>query len=338
MPTRETPLQRHQRVLAASEETDFVLNHSRLRALGVDRHQAARQVAAGRWARHGSQTFSMRTGPLGHLAQCWRAVWEIGERVALVDGVTALQLAGLKGWAEEVVHVSLLHWHDPNRRPGIAVHKVIRRVEGESAGAGVPRTKPAIAAIRAAHWAVSDRAAATILAMTVQQRLATGEQLIEAQQRVRGRTRRAFIKQIVQDIADGAHSLNELDVAAACRARGLPEPTRQVVREGRDGRIYLDVYFEEYGLVVEIDGAGHLQGLAAVHDALRANEVVIDGDRVLRINVLGWRLDADAFLDQVDDALRSDWAQANLARYRQRAKAGHPTPVEGDPVEGTPLG
>ncbi|QBF46682.1 hypothetical protein [Janibacter limosus] len=61
--------------------------------------------------------------------------------------------------------------------------------------------------------------------------------------------------------------------------------------------MYLDVYFEEYGLVVEIDGAGHLWGLSGAADALRANQVVIDGDRVLRINVIGWRLDQEAFMD-----------------------------------------
>lgn len=318
MAEKETPIARHHRVLAAAEATDFVLNHALLRELGVSRNQAARQVVSGRWVRHGTQTFAVRTGELGHRAQCWRAVWEVGAGISLVDGVTALHLAGLKGWQDDVVHVSILHRHDPSRRAGIRVHKIIRRVEGEAVGSGVPRTRPAVAAIRAAHWAVSDRAAATILAMVVQQRLVTGDQLVDAQRRVRGRTRRAFLKQVVADVADGAHSLNELDFASACRERALPEPSRQAVKRGADGRVYLDVYFEEYGLVVEIDGAGHLWGLHGVADALRANQVVIDGDRVLRINVIGWRLDQPAFMDQVSHALRSDWAQSNLAAHRRR--------------------
>ena len=83
--------------------------------------------------------------------------------------------------------------------------------------------------------------------------------------------------------------------------------------------MYLDVYFEEYGLIVEIDGAGHLWGLTATDDNLRDNAVVIHGDRVLRINVIGFRLNEDAFMDQVAAALRSDWAQANLARSRRGA-------------------
>ena len=313
-PTREGPLDRHRRVLAAAEDWDFVISHRILRSLGVSRQQAARQVLAGRWTRCGTQTFAVHTGPLGFRARCWRGVWETGERIAAVDGVSSLQLAGLKGWDEEDVFVSVVHRHDRTHRDGVRVRKLARRVPNEVISSGVPRTRPAVAAIRSAHWAVSDRAAATLLAMAVQQRLVTPEQLLQAQQVVKGRTRRAFIKQIVSDIAAGAHSLNELDFAAACRVRGLPEPTRQAVREGPRGRVYLDVLFEEYGLVVEIDGAGHLWGLNGVADALRANQVVIDGDRVLRINVLGWRLDADAFMDQVTAALRSEWALDNLAR------------------------
>ncbi|MFX4285451.1 hypothetical protein ACQBJO_04515 [Janibacter sp. G349] len=314
--TREGPLDRHQRVLAVAEDTDFVVSHQMLRAIGVSRQQAARQVSAGRWTKCGSRTFAVRTGPLAFHARCWRGVWETGERIAVIDGVSSLQLAGLKGWDEgDVVFVSVVHRHDRTHREGVQVRKLARRVPDEVISSGVPRTRPAVAAIRAAHWAASDRAAATLLAMAVQQRLVTPDQLVTAGQIVKGRTRRAFIAQVVADIATGAHSLNELDFAAACRARGLPEPTRQAVRTGSKGRVYLDVLFEKHGLVVEIDGAGHLWGLNGVADALRANQVVIDGDRVLRINVLGWRLDADAFMDQVTAALRSGWARENLARH-----------------------
>ena len=46
-------------------------------------------------------------------------------------------------------------------------------------------------------------------------------------------------------MADGAHALVELDFARLCRARGIPAPTRQAVRHGPRGRIYLDVGTEE---------------------------------------------------------------------------------------------
>lgn len=172
----------------------------------------------------GIQTFSTRVGPLEPLGQYWRAVWEAGEDVALVDGASALLASGLKGWSEESVHISAVHHHKVARISGVAVHKVIRRVEGRHCGPGLPRTTQAVAAIRAADWAVSDRQAATIMAMTVQQRLATGAQLLNSQRALRGRTRRAFIKRIALDIADGVQALGELQFAEACPVVGSPRP------------------------------------------------------------------------------------------------------------------
>lgn len=118
------------------------------------------------------------------------------------------------------------------------------------------------------------------------------------------------VHQLVADVCRGAESLGELDFGTLCRQRGLPEPTRQALRTSRRGRIYLDVAWEELGVHVEIDGAQHSQGLNTIDDALRHNDLAVDGTINLRIPVLGLRLSPDAFLDQVAQALA-------------RAAAGH---------------
>ncbi|EAP96939.1 hypothetical protein JNB_20053 [Janibacter sp. HTCC2649] len=102
---------------------------------------------------------------------------------------------------------------------------------------------------------------------------------------------------MIADVCDGAHSLGELDFGAWCRRYGLPEPLRQTLRTGPSGRVYLDVEWE--GLVVEIDGGHHLLGLNPTDDALRSNEVALGSSRVLRIPLLGLRLEADRFMAQV---------------------------------------
>jgi very-short-patch-repair endonuclease len=262
----------------------------------------ARQVKAGRWACHGSQTIALHTSVLGDEGRRWRALWEVGLGVALLDGVSALQVTGMTGFAEALVHVSVPHTATVKEPDGVKVHKVIRRVEGEHQGTGIPRTTPEVAAIRAAHWAVSDRQAALLLVMPVQQRLTTGARLVEAALRVRGRNRRALIPQLARDIADGAQSLGELDFAGMCRARGLPEPTRQALRRRPGGRVYLDAAWDDIGLVVEIDGSQHTWGMAPTDDQFRQNAVVIGGERVLRMTLLGLRLMPDAFMDQVCEA------------------------------------
>ncbi len=106
-----------------------------------------------------------------------------------------------------------------------------------------------------------------LLAMTVQQRLVTTEQLLDSWDAVLASPRREVIGQVIRDVCDGAQALAELDFAALCRAGGLPEPTRQAVRVGPRGVVYLDVWFEEYGVHVEIHGAQHGWGLAVVKDS-----------------------------------------------------------------------
>jgi very-short-patch-repair endonuclease len=116
--------------------------------------------------------------------------------------------------------------------------------------------------------------------------------------------RRLLIDSVVRDVCDGAQSLGELDFAALCRRRGLPPPTRQSVQVLPCGRVYLDVAWDDIGLVVEIDGGHHALALNPVADALRENEIVLGAEHVLLIPVLGLRLEPDAFLNQVVRAHR----------------------------------
>lgn len=232
----------------------------------------------------------------------WRAVHEVGAG-ARVDGLSALVAAGVTGLTHDTVHVSVHMLQRSPQVPGVKVHKVSRLLPDDELTSGLPRTRPALAALRAAQWAVSDRQAALFLVAPVQQRLVTGGQLMEAHERYPGRCRRALVQRLIADIVDGAHALGELDLARLCRGRGLPAPERQAVVQGKDGRWYLDARWRA-GLVVEVDGAQHQQGLAPVDDMLRQNDVAIGDDMVLRVPLVGLRLCPDAFLDQIESALR----------------------------------
>lgn len=291
-------MERRRVARAAAAEHGGVLSRRRLGSLGVDDRMIRREVAAERWRLHGRQTVATHTGDLSEVALRWRAVWEVGESIACLDGVSALQAGGLTGYEDDHVHVSVVHRHDVEPVAGVRIHKVIRRAPDEVLTNGPPRTRPGIAAIRAAHWAASDRQAALLLCLPIQQRLVTGSQLVQCRRFTRGRTRRALIDVLVGDIADGAHSLGELDVGEACRQRGLPEPDRQEIRFGPRGTILLDLRWSN-GLVVEIDGAAHRWGLAVADDNLRANAVTLGADLVLRIDLVGWRIAQSSYMDQV---------------------------------------
>ncbi len=280
-----------------------------LAAAGISRGTIRAHIEAGRWRRMGRHTVGVGDQRFSDTALMWRAVWESGSRGAL-DGASSLIASGLTGWSEPRIHVSVPNSYAVHRVEGVWVHQPRNR--GLILTVGVPRTRPEIAVIRAAQWARSDRAAATLLAMTVQQRLAHPNRVLEAWSMVARCKRRAFLETVIGDVCRGAQSLGELDFAVLCRARGLPEPTRQAVCLGPRGRVYLDVLWADIGLHVEIDGAQHTQGLAPIDDAMRQNHLAIDGQMTLRIPVLGLRLQPDAFMNQVVTA--HDSARRRAAR------------------------
>ena len=175
---------RRQLASELAEHQDGVASRSQLAALGISRHDVRSEVDGGRWRRHGRQTIAVHTGPLTTLARRWAALFETGTAIAAIDGVTALQHAGLTGSRTTEPHVSAVHNHNTERLAGARIHKVIRRVSGELTGTGLTRTRPEVAAVRAAHWARPTGRHALILLMTVQQRLTTPMRLAAAQRLV----------------------------------------------------------------------------------------------------------------------------------------------------------
>lgn len=267
-----------------------------LREGGLTRFDVRSEIAAGRWRAAGKHTVIIGTGDLGDEAQLWRAVWESGSG-AVLDGTAALVAGGLKRFRPDHIDVSVPAGNRHHRIEGVRLHRP--RKVGPAIGVGVPRVRPEIAALRAALWARSDRQAALIVCLVVQQRIVRPERLHAAWEGLPPRQRRPFVGTVIGDVCNGAHSLGELDFAGLCREHGIPDPTRQAVRTVSGGRVYLDVAWEDVGLVVEIDGGHHALALSPVDDALRQNDVVLDGQPVLRIPVLGLRLCPEKFMAQV---------------------------------------
>ena len=56
---------------------------------------------------------------------------------------------------------------------------------------------------------------------------------------------------------------------------------------------------------MEIDGIHHTWAQNVVGDALRQNRLALDGDTVLRLPLLGLRLEPDAFFAQIEESLRA---------------------------------
>jgi very-short-patch-repair endonuclease len=122
-----------------------------------------------------------------------------------------------------------------------------------------------------------------IIAAGFQQRLVAAGDIEAILARLTRVRRRGLIREAAADAAAGAHSLPEVELVKALRQARLPLPRLQVRRrDAAGGTRYLDGYYEDYGIHVEVDGGQHLEPRTYWQDMDRQNKLWISGDRVLR--------------------------------------------------------
>jgi very-short-patch-repair endonuclease len=289
-------------VLGRAEDQGGVVSRDQLRDLGITRDEVVAHVRAARWRPLHTQSLVTHTGPVPAAGTWWGAVFEAGDR-GLLDGASSLIAGGLQHYTEDTVRVSVPRGVLTRRAEGVVIRQTRRYDVADRVTLGVPRTHNHVAAVRAALWARSDKQATFLLTLVVQQGMTTAGLLAEQLMRVKRDARRQLMATVITDLLDGVRSLGEHEFAQLCRARGIPEPARQVVRKGKDGRYYLDVIWEEWGVVVEIDGIQHTWAGNVVADALRHNSVTLGNALVLRLPLLGLRVAADEFFAQIVEAL-----------------------------------
>lgn len=290
-----------------------VLSRRDLVRAGVPRWYVRNQVAQGRWQAGGRQALVTHTGPLDPATRRRIAVLEAGPRAALA-GISALVEAGLARIDDDVIHVIVppgartrrgrRRRRSVARQAGVRVHES-RRFREADVLPGLRRVQPHMAVVQAVLWARTDRQAQLYLLAAVQQRTVTVEGLVDAAAVVRRDRRRRLLLQLITDAAGGIESLGELDIARDFARRGFPAPERQQLRRRPGGRRYLDVALPAYRLVLEIDGAGHDQPAQRLDDVLRDLGVSSEGDTVIRIPLVAYRLDRERILDALAELLRS---------------------------------
>jgi hypothetical protein len=281
-----------------------VVSRTQLYGAGYCRAEVRANVRAQRWSVLGKHCVRVETGPLTTQARWWAAVLEGGPR-AFLDGEVSLIAAGLQHFEAEKIRVSVPRGARIRHRGTVCDIRQTRRWRPDDviADRGVPRSRPEIAAVRAALWARTDRQATLLLTMAVQQRLVDVGQLGEQLLQIRRDRRRVLLHGVLIDLAGGVRSLGELDVLRGCRERGIPEPDQQVVRRTPSGTYYLDFRWSRWRVALEVDGIQHAWVENVVPDALRQNSIVLTGDVVLRLPVLGLRVCPDAFFEQIAAAL-----------------------------------
>lgn len=317
MPSTPDRDRRRSAVLELAARQAGLVARSQVLDLGVTPSHLRAEIDASRWLAAGRRSLVVRPPRADERPDWWLAVLECAPQAsaevqprAALGGLTALQAAGLEGLGGDgLIHVCAPKSSHPRATAsGIRLHETRRWRDDDILGNGLPRARPDVATVQAALWARTDREAALLLIAPVQQRLTSPDALADVVDRVRRDKRRGLLRTVLLDVSDGVRSLNELDFAAMCRRRGLPEPDRQDVVTSAVGRSYLDVRWRRWRVIVEIDGVGHLRVDRWIDDSLRHNEIALGGEIVLRVPSLGLRLDPDRHLDVVERALRqSGW-------------------------------
>jgi very-short-patch-repair endonuclease len=278
---------------------------------GVTRYEIRGHVRAHRWQLVCDQVVAPHNGEVSERGHRWAAVISAGRGPA--RRCDSARESGLERVAYDRIRVSVPKGaRVRTRRTDRYDIRETRRWsrDDRAPGGGIPRTKPSVAAVRAAIWARTDREAAYLLSVVVQQGLVHPIDIAVGLLRIKRHRRRLFVHVVVNDLVDGARALGELDFARELRRRGLPPPARQVLRKDRKGRYYLDLYWPELKLVVEIEGIHHAWVENVVGDALRQNSLALAGDTVLQVPLLGLRLEPDEFFAQIAEVIASAQALA----------------------------
>lgn len=264
------------------------------------------QLRTGAWQAPRRGVVVLHSGPLTP-KQRHRSDLLAAGRGAVLAGLTAAALDGLKGFDDSRTFVLVPAGCKVVPPPGVVAHASTLLGEEDVHPSRSPlRTRLPRSLIDAATWSRNPDSARGLLAASVQQGLVRASDLALVLVKRRNTPRRRLLVETVGDIVDGAHALSELDFTRLLRQAGLPEPERQVVRRDRHGRVrYLDVYYSRFRLVIEIDGAWHMEVLSWWADMFRDNELTVDGNRVLRFPAFVVRERPDLVIQQIERALRS---------------------------------
>jgi len=256
-------------------------------AVGGDRAALQTQLDARRWRALNDAVVVAHNGPLTRQQQLWAVVLGAQPPAALAS-LTAMELLGVRGFETTSVHVLVRRGARVLPLLGVAVdvHESRRFDTGDVVPRLPPTTTLERAVVDAASWAPDIWTAFRIAVAPVQQRLTTGDRLLEtllAQGRIR------FLRPLqsfLADVSGGAQALSEVAFVRWCRRHGFPKPRLQVRTDVRGRRRYLDAWFQRPDgstLWVEIDGGVHLSLATRWEDQLKDNDAWLSGRRGLRL-------------------------------------------------------
>ena len=170
----------------------------------------------------------------------------------------------------------------------------VRRVQDPLARAHPSRRPPVLTVehtvLDLAALAPSDSAAVEVVLRSCRLRLTTPDRILRTLRGIRRVRRRRLIESVCAEVRTGFMSpLEALYDAKVVRPHGLPRGTGQAPARSLDsGTIYRDILYEEFGVIVELDGRlGHEAESEVFRDHARDNAATLTGAATLRFGWMG---------------------------------------------------
>jgi len=298
----------------------LVLSAAALAGRGVTRDQLRAELAARRWQRLGA-AIVLQDGPLTR-AQRWRvALVNTGPR-AMLAAFTAAELAGLRGWERDEVHVLAPPGSSSRLVPGLTI-RLHRSRRGWPPAIGPPELpcQPIAEAVLLAAASFSSAGPGCgLLATAVGQRVAAPaaiERSLLDSTRLR---HRATLLAAMRDMTGGPQALRHLDLTKLCRRFDLPGPFAQRIRHDPAGRrrYLLAGWHRPDGrlLVLQLDGALHLSQRQWWAERPAPPEPKPTGVLLLRLPSAALRAEPGSVAEQLRQALAGSAAESRPERRR----------------------
>ena len=301
-------------LLTLATRQEGVVSRRQCLAANLSPRALDRLLGEGTWVRLGQGVYVVHRQPLGFAGRCWGAVLAGGDH-AVIGFEAAARLHGLNVSEPWVIDVFVPHAHRVQPDAPWRFLTSQRRGRGEP-----PRTGLEDTVLDLAGRLERDGDIIALLADVVSGRRTSPHRLLATlDERVRF-PHRGLVRAVLGDVADGVHSALERayrrDVE---RAHGLPPGRRQVQLAGRS-----DVLYDDYGVVVELDGRLGHTGAGAFRDLDRDNRNMLRDLITLRYGHRDVVERPCAVADQVGGALAArGWTGAVSACSRcRRARVG----------------
>jgi very-short-patch-repair endonuclease len=270
------------------------------------------RLSRGEWQRV-FHSILVTTPGLMTMVQQWQAAVLVAGEGAVLAGLAAAQAGGLRGkFRRAIVDVlvptethGMTHPKALLREMSmVKVHRTTLLDRDQVQNGQPPHTVMPRSVVDAAQWALDDDEARLIVASACQQRRVLPSEVVAALKVQRRAKRAKLIRETAEYAEGGATTITEIDLVKLCVKHRLPKPDMQVLRKDASGRNrYLDAYWKEQKLHVEVDGAHHMEVRHWTADMLRQNEVWLEGDRVLRFPAHLIKTRPELVIEQIRKAL-----------------------------------